>query len=198
MIYTMNRYTYLTMGCNYKMVKIDLLLKARCEGISSISLDPEYPIYFRIQCGRCETPAENEVYISLTESSTKEDTRGTFNFMMKVISIQCKFCRNDITVNVADKLRPYTPEREFIPLVSFDIRGGEITSWIARKNFIVISETDSRYEDVDLSPGDWCEYDEELVRSSQGGIIGVYDVEPKVARSQPKTFYDFYDFYGSY
>jgi hypothetical protein len=66
------------------MVLVNFLLKARCEGISSISLDPEYSLYFNILCNRCGTAADNEVYLDLNEESSKEDTRGTFNFIMKV------------------------------------------------------------------------------------------------------------------
>ena len=145
------------------MVLVNFLLRARCEGISSISLDPDYSIYFSIQCGRCGTAADNEVYLALNEESSKEDTRGTFNFIMKVSYTQCKFCSNSITIKRSDRLRSYNPEEENVPLVTLDIRGAEIPTWFARKNFIVRSETDKIFEDVDFSAGDWCEYDDDLV-----------------------------------
>lgn len=150
------------------MVLVKFLLEARCEGIYSISLDPDYSLYFNIQCDRCGTVADNEVYLDLNEESGKEDTRGTFNFIMKVSYTQCKFCSNSITIKRTDKLRSYTPGEEDIPLrnvplVILDVRGGDIPSWFARKNFIIRSESDKVFEDVDLSAGDWCEYDDDLV-----------------------------------
>ncbi len=98
----------------------------------------------------------------VTVSRAKEveilNSRGTANLVVKVD-------KTFATVNVEEipKLTKssITESRAATPLIAFECRGCEITKWHPTGFFTVTSSDGSRFDEVDLGEGEWCEVDPE-------------------------------------
>lgn len=63
----------------------------------------------------------------------------------------------------------------FKPLVVFDCRGIEPVEFSPSKGWIAkAAESGTVFTDIDLSSGDWADYDEKLSES-----VGIYELESK-------------------
>ncbi|CAG9329803.1 unnamed protein product [Blepharisma stoltei] len=171
----------------------DILIKARLEGIRNITPKSNFRWYFQVRCARCGEVNDKEIYLVAEEFHEKWGTPGTFNFVMK-----CKICENVGTINIlngsiknysvygavtASKNRDIEIEdyeggsrEEFQPICQCETRGLVIVSYRLNDGFTVESLTNKIWEDVDLSQGDWCEYDEDA-----GTVVGIYDIETRVS-----------------
>ena len=129
---------------------------------------------FEIQCMNCGEKNERPITLTLEEKFDAPGTRGTFNFIMK-----CKLCGRQGTINyVEDTFKTYENSEEKEAICSFDIRGCDITNWIIGGDYNVQTESGKVFNSVDLSEGDWCEFDEDL-----NEVVGVYEVETSVVSS---------------
>ncbi|KDO79992.1 hypothetical protein CISIN_1g0310771mg, partial [Citrus sinensis] len=77
----------------------------------------------------------------------------------------CKFCGREGTVTmIPGRGKPLTQEAAqsggFSPLMLFDCRGYEPVDFVFGVGWKVESLAGTQYEDIDLSGGDYAEYDE--------------------------------------
>lgn len=146
-----------------KMVNYLLKITAELENLTDLQPeggcdDPNFSYYFKMKCGNCGELTKKETYVSLNE--TVAVAKGTTNLVQK-----CKFCGRDGTVTmISGKGRPLTQELsqlgKYSPLMQFDCRGYEPLEFVFGGGWKVESIAGTKFKDIDLSEGEFAEYDE--------------------------------------
>lgn len=94
---------------------------------------------------------------------------------------QCSFCARVGTITIVDGHgKPYTAEdsesRAFVPLVCFDCRGIEVVEFLPKDGWSAEgAESGTPFTDIDLSDGDYSEYDEKATAS-----VGIFNFESEI------------------
>lgn len=161
------------------MVKIALQMKALLENVNCLDApQPEFRYYVKIKCSSCNEESDKWHDISLSDSVELKSGRASSNFVFK-----CKFCGKENQLDIIEKsVHGYTKEKEgsFHTIVEFDCRGMEPIKFSPREGWIVeASEGGQKFADVDLTEGDWIEYDEKLQES-----VRVYELEFRFIKSK--------------
>ena len=100
------------------------------------------------------------VYVSSEETAELEGSRGEANLVMKFPG-GTKQCSMSV-VSPKGKTRALTEDdSDFVPIVAFECRGMEPVKWTPTDGFCCASTGGMKYTDVDLSDGEWFEYDDE-------------------------------------
>ncbi|KDP34130.1 hypothetical protein JCGZ_07701 [Jatropha curcas] len=147
------------------MVNYMLMITADLENIASLQPqggcdDPSFSYLFKLKCGRCGEVSQKETCVSLNDTVPLPTGRGTANLVQK-----CKFCGRDGTIlMVPGKGKPLTPEisekGEYAPLMMFDCRGYEPEGFVFGDGWKAESTAGTKFENIDLSGGEFAEYDE--------------------------------------
>ncbi|KAJ3056868.1 hypothetical protein HK097_003404 [Rhizophlyctis rosea] len=143
------------------MPKFEVQWKADLEGITNLkpASKADYDWRFKFQCTKCNEKGDNWVVFTASDESEQTGSRGTANLVMK-----CKFCKAEGSANLEiDTLRALDIEQtgKFTPLVRLEARGLEPVEWAPSEGFSAEgAESGTKFEDIDLSEGDWTEYDE--------------------------------------
>ena len=141
------------------MVFYDLIIRLVSENIKEIRIkDCDFEWYFTLKCVSCKEEQPNEIYFSSSDEKEMQKGYGIANFIMN-----CKYCSKTMSISTYNKSKLYVScengNDEDI-LASFDCRGCEITGWIGKEGFIILSlESEKCFDDVNLNDV-WCEYDE--------------------------------------
>ncbi|MBA0774131.1 hypothetical protein Gotri_009360 [Gossypium trilobum] len=128
---------------------------------------------FQLKCENCGEVSPRETCVSLGDTVPLPRGKGTTNLIQK-----CKLCLRDGTVTVIPgRGKPLTQEESeaenYAPLMLFECRGYEPIDYVFGGGWKVESLEGTKFEGVDLSGGDFAEYDEE----------GEYDVKISNLRS---------------
>ena len=100
------------------------------------------------------------VFVSSEETAELEGSRGEANLVMKFPG-GTKQCSMSV-VSPKGKTRALTADdSDFVPIVAFECRGMEPIKWAPMGDFCCESTGGKKYTDVDLSDGEWFEYDDE-------------------------------------
>lgn len=159
------------------MVLLLLEIKAELESITNLvpkggSDGSEYSFFFKIKCGGCGTVSDKETCVTPSELSDLPKSKGSANLVQK-----CKFCDKvgNITV-IPGRDKPYTLEAsesgKFVPIGCFDCRGIESTEFSFRDGWAAEGLSGTKFVDIDLSDGEWSEYDEKAAAS-----VGILNLE---------------------
>ncbi|GAB2223425.1 hypothetical protein Droror1_Dr00017566 [Drosera rotundifolia] len=148
------------------MVNFLLKITADLENLTNLQPqggrdDPLFPFYFKFKCGFCEEVSSKETCVCLNETVPMPNGRGTTNLVQK-----CKFCTREGTATmIPGRGKPLTKELseagKFAPLMVFDCRGFEPVDFAFGSGWKVQSIAGTTFEHVDLSAGEFAEYDEE-------------------------------------
>lgn len=141
-----------------------LMISADLENLTNLQPqggcdDPNFSYFFKLKCG-CGELSQKETCVSLAETLPTQGGKGTTNLIQK-----CKFCGREGTVTmIPGRGKPLTQEAAqsggFSPLMLFDCRGYEPVDFVFGVGWKVESLAGTQYEDIDLSGGDYAEYDE--------------------------------------
>lgn len=148
------------------MVKLMLKITAEVENVKSLQPmggcdNPSFSFYFKLKCEKCGELTAKETCVSLEEEVPIPKSRGLANLVQK-----CKFCGREGTISMTAGVgRPLTgelcEEGKYAPLMVFDCRGLEPVDFLFMDpHWRVESAEGTVFENVDLSGGDWVEYDE--------------------------------------
>ncbi|KYQ92919.1 DUF866 family protein [Tieghemostelium lacteum] len=147
-------------------------IKAELEEISNIYPQLDKTWFVTLTCSNCGEVTPNMV--SIDPCTQIEIVKATVNFAMK-----CKLCRreNSVSIETADKqIKDRTIESEqWVQMATFDLRGFEIKDVEFGENWSIVIPSGKTYSDVDLSTGEWSEYDEGSSTS-----ISILNMEYKV------------------
>eukprot|EP00127_Corallochytrium_limacisporum_P000394 Clim_evm89s11 gene=Clim_evmTU89s11 len=142
------------------MVKVGLYFNATLTNVTDLQPDGEdFNYMFKVQCGNCGEESEKFVGINKTETFELPGSRGEANFVYK-----CKLCSRQSSIDILpDTVKPYTEDHSGSPacILVMDCRGIEPVVFEVRDGWKCKgAETGTPFEDVDLTEGDWAEYDE--------------------------------------
>ncbi|KAL0297236.1 UNVERIFIED_CONTAM: CXXC motif containing zinc binding protein [Sesamum radiatum] len=113
-----------------------------------------------LKCGNCGEVTQKETCVTLNETVPSAKGKGETNLSQK-----CKFCSREGTVSmITGRGRPLTQEQaeagKYAPLMSFDCRGFEPVGFLFGSSWKAESLAGTKYNDIDLSGGEFAEYDE--------------------------------------
>ncbi|XP_004292787.1 PREDICTED: UPF0587 protein v1g245604-like [Fragaria vesca subsp. vesca] len=148
------------------MVRFFLMIMANLQGVTNLEpqggfKDPDFTYLFKLKCEGCGELTEKEAAVRLSLSKRK----GAPDLVRK-----CKFCEREGSVTMMPECcKPLTKEGVFHPLMMFDCKGYEPVDFVFGGRWKVESVAGKTYDNVNLSKGEFAEYDESgelLVRIS--------------------------------
>ncbi|CAL1386358.1 unnamed protein product [Linum trigynum] len=147
------------------MVNYWLMITAEFENVATLQPqggcdDPSFYYLFKLKCGSCGELTEKETCVALERSAQIPGSKRTANLVQK-----CKFCEREGTVSlVTGKGKPLTQglseARKYTGLMMFDCRGYEPVGFLFQGGWMIETVAGTTFEDVDLSDGEFMEYDE--------------------------------------
>lgn len=154
-------------------------MKAQFENVEAVyTPQPEFRYFLKIRCSGCNEESDKWHDVSLSETVALKTGRGNANFAFK-----CKLCGKDNQMDVLEKsVRKYVKNHEgsFVTIVEFDCRGMEPFAFSPREGWVVeASEGGQKFEEVDLTDGEWVDYDEKLKET-----VRVFELEFKFIKSK--------------
>ncbi|XP_002157959.1 UPF0587 protein v1g245604 isoform X1 [Hydra vulgaris] len=159
------------------MVKIALQLKLNLENLTDLIPEGEdFRWYVKVKCSNCQEESKAFVYLSLLESSPLKGGRGQASLVSK-----CKLCSRENSIDILkDTITSYNLEdsNSFKTIVQFDCRGMEPNEFSARTGWVAKGAETSTKFNVDLTEGDWCDFDEKA-----GQSVGVYEIESRFIKA---------------
>eukprot|EP00128_Syssomonas_multiformis_P011581 Colp12_sorted_trinity150504_noHs@20298 len=160
------------------MVHLTLKFKADLENITNLKpADPDnFQWYLKARCGQCGEANDKWIYLTASDVVNLPGSKGTANLHMK-----CKLCARDNSIEIVEgSIKPYTAEDsgKFAPIVQFDCRGIELFDFSPRDGWVAEgAETGTKFNAVDLSEGEWVEYDEKNKES-----VGIYEISSEFTK----------------
>ncbi|KAL3688371.1 hypothetical protein R1sor_014680 [Riccia sorocarpa] len=158
------------------MVLLLVKIKADLENITNLqptggSDGSEFTYYFKIKCSSCGTLSDKGSTITASEQYPIPKSRGTAHLVQK-----CKACEKLGNISLIEGHgKPYTAEDsesgKFVPVACFDCRGIEPAEFIFRDGWSAEGLSGTKFENIDLSDGEWSEYDEKA--SESVGILNL-------------------------
>ncbi|XP_057720803.1 uncharacterized protein LOC130935206 isoform X3 [Arachis stenosperma] len=164
------------------MVLLMLMITADLENLTDLQPqsgcnDPDFPYMFKVKCGNCGEVSQKETCVSLKETITIPRSRGIAHLFQKPYprkfpwtwffdyAPKCKFCGRDGTVAMIEgRGQPLTHSQsqsgKYAPLMLFDCRGYEPVDFVFADGWKAESLEGTRFENIDLSSGDFADYDE--------------------------------------
>jgi len=158
------------------MVKLQILFKADLERVTTLSPASDIQWNLKVKCSNCGEENEKWVGITSDETSSMNGSRGTANLVMK-----CKFCKRENSIDIVEgssKHYTFDDSGKFVPLITFDCRGVDITAVDLRTGFVCEGEKRKQFN-VDFSDGDWVDFDESINES-----IGIYNPTSKIEKTK--------------
>ena len=155
----------------FSMPYFALYFKANMENIQEVLFPVDHCWKIDFACPDLGSVRENVSICVLDEVDTS-DGRGTCNLLLKLDGSRAA----QVSLTEVKKVtsRVYTAEMSgsFQPIIAFDCRGVEPIKWRPTGYYNATSSSGGIFEEVDLSEGDWFEYDEAGQFS-----VGVNDIE---------------------
>lgn len=156
------------------MGKFTLQIKATLENCTNLHIPgPDYSWTVRLRCSSCSESSDKWHGILATQTFPLTGSKGDANFIIK-----CKLCGRQNSVNVLiGTFSQYTADHSesFNSFIGFDCRGVEPFDFSPRGELRCTSLDGARtYKNIDLSQGDWAEYDD-----VDNVPLGIYDFECK-------------------
>ncbi|KAI8880931.1 DUF866-domain-containing protein, partial [Backusella circina FSU 941] len=152
--------------------KLGLYLKAELENITDLAPVEDYQWHFKLECTSCHEVDESWISFNQQDTYDMNGSRGTANLVMR-----CKFCKRDMSIQFEPnfKIKKYDGENsnKFQQMAQFDCRGVDMVDFSARDGWVAKgAESGTSFEDIDLTEGEWVEYDEK-----SGEPVGISNIE---------------------
>ncbi|CAO3671718.1 hypothetical protein G6F70_004759 [Rhizopus microsporus] len=154
------------------MVKLGLYIKADLENVTDLAPFEDKEWYFKIECTSCHEVDDSWISFNRQDTYDMSGSRGSANLVMR-----CKFCKREGTAQFEPsfKIKNYSIEQngKFQQIAQFDCRGLELVDFQARDSWSAKgAETETTFNDIDLSEGEWADYDEKA-----GEPVGISNIE---------------------
>ncbi|KAK3846900.1 MAG: DUF866-domain-containing protein [Linnemannia gamsii] len=136
-----------------------LQIKAELENITElIPADADHTWHFKVQCTKCRDIDSNVITMNAIDKAEMGSGRGEANLVMR-----CKFCKCESSADIVSKPVAYEIENndKFATILTVECRGLELVGFEPREGWKAKgAESGTPFEDIDLTEGDWAEYDE--------------------------------------
>ncbi|KAF2094662.1 DUF866-domain-containing protein [Rhizodiscina lignyota] len=157
-----------------------LALTAELDGVTDLRPDDTaenpYLYTFKVQCTSCREIHPNWVTVSRHETNELSGSRGEANFVWR-----CKNCKREHSANITEAPKAYeqaSPAKAKNILV-FDCRGLEFVEFRADGEWLATgTESGTKFTGVDLSDGEWFDYDEKA-----GEEVSIKDIKWEIRRA---------------
>ncbi|KAG0344906.1 hypothetical protein BG004_004099 [Podila humilis] len=158
------------------MPVLALQIKAELENVTDlIPADADHTWHFKVQCTGCREVDRNWITMNAVDKAELSSGRGEANLVMK-----CKFCKRESSADFASKPVAYEIENnhKFATIITIECRGLEPIDFEPRLGWKAKgAESGTPFEDVDLSEGEWVEYDEKSELP-----VGISNIEAKFVK----------------
>ncbi|ROW00634.1 hypothetical protein VSDG_03261 [Cytospora chrysosperma] len=163
-----------------------LSVKAELSGVTNLrpSDTEENPFWytFKVQCTSCRETHANWVGVNRFEQNEMSGSRGEANFVWK-----CKNCKTNTAVqreasasikaapSSYEQCEPAKPKN----ILEFDCRGLEFVDFKPEGEWLAEGlESGSKFTEIDLSEGEWFDYDEKA-----GDEVSIKDIKWEIKRA---------------
>ncbi|KAH3667339.1 hypothetical protein OGAPHI_002988 [Ogataea philodendri] len=167
-----------------KSLKIDNLMVLHLYGSAVVSgvtglkpaETPPFEYTFRIQCTGCREKHDKDVSINLFEKHEIQGSRGEANFVFK-----CNFCgkHSNVEISLPKKYTGITPETPRAVFLDIEARGVDLVEFVPVGHFECQSEQGTKFQEVDLSEGEWYDYDD-----NAGEEVSVTEIVWEIAKKR--------------
>lgn len=115
------------------------------------------------------------VTVRRSELSPLDGSKGEANFIVKFKGHSSQSYIKMVDIKGVDGNYTADQSGTWVTILAFECRGLDILRWKPEIDFVAVSASGNAFENVDLSSGDWAEFEEEGNLS-----ISVMNVETKV------------------
>uniref|UniRef100_A0A7S2Y364 Uncharacterized protein n=1 Tax=Fibrocapsa japonica TaxID=94617 RepID=A0A7S2Y364_9STRA len=157
------------------MVVFILRVKASLENVGQMSVVEGTQWCLKIK-NPTGTDIRENVFISDTESYNLPGSRGTAHFTVRWDGARAP--AHASLIEVKNVLRPCLTaddSDQWVPVAALECRGLEPIDWSPTENFSVESTGGNNFGVVDLSEGDWADFDDEA-----GESVSIMEIEHDV------------------
>ncbi|KAJ1868084.1 hypothetical protein H4R99_000267 [Coemansia sp. RSA 1722] len=140
------------------MVKISLLFQAELNNVTDLRpADEDHSWNFKIECTSCREIDPNVITVTAGEENKISGSRGDANLVMK-----CKNCKREGSVTIVGKPEPYTADDsgQMKSILTVECRGLEPVGFEPRDGWEAKGVDSPTLFQIDLSEGEWYDYDE--------------------------------------
>mmetsp|Transcript_683 Transcript_683/g.829 ORF Transcript_683/g.829 Transcript_683/m.829 type:complete len:158 (+) Transcript_683:170-643(+) len=156
------------------MVKYLLKVKAELENIESFRMPQSWQLTVQQSAG---DERKGPIFVSTDEEHEISGSRGTANFVLKWPGTKNQSYMN-IVQDKAVKDCISGDDQDFVPVVCFECRGIDPVEWHTGPGFSFKAlESGTEFTDIDLTGGDWYDYDEAGAQS-----VGLSSIEYRFER----------------
>ncbi|KAJ1735706.1 hypothetical protein H4S06_004157 [Coemansia sp. BCRC 34490] len=158
------------------MVKLELQIKAELTNVTDLKpASTDHCWYFKIQCSSCREVDKNMISISAEDAGQISGSRGGANLVMR-----CKFCKREGAASIVGNPEPYKEENSgsFAKVLVIECRGLEPVEFEPRDGWAAKSTESNDVFDIDLTEGEWYDYDE-----NASVEVSVTEIESRFTRS---------------
>ncbi|KAJ2861909.1 hypothetical protein GGI22_002332 [Coemansia erecta] len=159
------------------MGRIDLQLKAELTSITDLRpASSDHCWNFKIQCNHCHEVDENLITISAEDSAQISGSRGEANLVMR-----CKFCKRESVASIVGSPVPYTADNSgsFASVLTIECRGIEPVEIELRDGWMAKSTESDECFELDLTEGEWYDYDDKAAVE-----VSVTEIESRFVRAK--------------
>ena len=142
------------------MPVIALFVKAELENVTNFKAPEGHHWCLKVKNSAGEEERDN-VYVSSEEEVELTGSRGTAHFTIKWDGAKKESSMSIVEIKGQDFTMTNEKQSEFVPIVAFECRGMEPVHWYPEGGYVCESTEGVQFEDVDLTEGEWCEYDGE-------------------------------------
>eukprot|EP01038_Epipyxis_sp_PR26KG_P011755 gene11755-15729_t len=137
-----------------------LKIKADLENINRLIPLNDNLWTFNIQSSEGGDRRDN-ITVSSSDVMELEGSKGDANFIIKWPGAKSQSYIKIVSIKKNDGCYHADDSGNFVSILALECRGLEILSWIPGIDFVVESIGGSAFENVDLTDGDWADYDED-------------------------------------
>ncbi|CCX07306.1 hypothetical protein FPQ18DRAFT_89975 [Pyronema domesticum] len=157
-----------------------LKLTAELEGVTDlrpqdVEGDPFFYM-FKVTCLSCREEHDNWVGVSRFETRDISGSRGEANFVWR-----CKNCKRESSATIKGAPTAYVQQEppKAQRILEFECRGCEFSDFKPEGNWEAKGiESGTLFKDIDLSEGDWFDYDEKA-----GAEVSIKDQKWEIVRN---------------
>ena len=105
-----------------------------------------------------------------------ENSRGVVNYAMRWDSDKRQSTITCVKLNNVSNMRVTNQDSgRLVPVAAFDCRGVNITKWNPTFGYNVVTNSGKKFENIDLSESEWCDFDENTNES-----VGIYNLNSEI------------------
>ncbi|KAG7854426.1 hypothetical protein KL919_005220 [Ogataea angusta] len=136
--------------------------------------NPPFEYRFKIQCTACREEHDKEISINLLEKHEIQGSRGEANFVFK-----CSFCgkQSNVEISLPKNYAGLTQDSKRAVILDIEARGVDLVEFIPVGNFECVSEHGTKFTEVDVSEGEWYDYDD-----NAGAEVSITDLKWEIAK----------------